>query len=161
MKPSEAITLDKIIETSQPQLIVELLNVGFPSEKISDAILALRDAIAFVFRCGLKSNHIQELILVLNGVSHNSTWLKKIETEFTNSLTLSLGVDPDMAFRISQKLIPFAIQATGNHLSASHLNRIGISNLVSFTPTRQGNLFELTGNQLLKLVTVIVMLLIH
>lgn len=159
MKTNELLTIDKIVEASQPQLIVELMSVGFPSEKISDAILALRDAITIVFRSGLKSNHIQDLVLVLSGVSDNSTWLKKIETEYTNRLTLSLEVDPNQALKASQHIIPFAIGAIGNHLPTSNLNKVGISNLVSFSTTRKSNILELTKTRLIKCIILIVMLL--
>jgi hypothetical protein len=132
MKNSRLITLDQIFEISQPQLIAELMAVGLPSEKISDAISLLRDIITTMLRSGLKNNKINDLVLLLNGAFEDNHMMHAITEEYATMLSLTLGLDSSVAGQASHRLLPFALRATGDYLPTSYLNQTGINRLLDF-----------------------------
>ena len=132
MKNNRFKTLDQIFEISQPQLIAELMAVGCPSEKISDAILLLRDTITSTLRSGLKNNKINDLVLLLNGAFEGNSTMQTITEEYASMLSLTLGVDGSTAEQTSHRLLPFALRATGDYLPTSYLNKSGINSLLNF-----------------------------
>lgn len=131
MKNSKFVTLDQIFEISQPQLIVELMAVGLPGEKISDAILLLRNTIAAMLISGLKNNKINDLVLLLNGIFDGNNTMQVIAAEYASMLSLTLGLESGLAAQASQRLLPFALRATGDYLPTSNLNKSGINRLLT------------------------------
>lgn len=130
-------TLDQLFDKSQTKLITELTVMGFPSEKISDAIILLKDCIKRALTYGLKNNDIKGLVLLLNGVYHDTSRMQKIVDEYTKSLTIILSIEANMAMKSALRLIPLALRVTGDYMPTSYLNKSGFTSLINFRSIRK------------------------
>jgi hypothetical protein len=142
MKNNRFIELNQIFEISQPQFIMELMAAGLPSEKISDAMLLLKETIIATLKYKLEENRISDLILLLNGVPDGICTMQTIAEGYASTLTSRFGVDRSIAAQVSHRILPYAFRKIGDYLPTSYLNTSGISRLLNFHPSSKSTLLK-------------------